>query len=595
MKSRKTWMTVAAFLAASYVSAHALPSNTGSSFDCANSRDRFIAQVCQNPRIREADLRQLVSYYVVRHLQPQNNDTHRAHFISTIRALRAECGNSAFVDEQRERCVIRYMDGLKAHWDAIIRQSGNEAALFESGIDLNSILAFQARLAQAGFLPENSVVDGLFGNQTRAAITRMQQQIGIRAHGFVDEQTLRLLVNADNQRQASLRQADVQQRPASAPLTPAYADYLARMTAERERLEREERERQEYGAPLDPAYADYLARMTAERERLEREERERLRREEQERLLRERQAQQEREERERLLREERARAERAEREEQQRAARAFREREERARQERERQRQESLRRENELRQQAENNLQRVREINALYEQYQARQKTVLEQVFNYQTTGKMDGIRRQSNDGTIVTMFWVSGHQNRHQCEMTLMYYQMIGEHVYALGRHEGHGVYIVNRLVAESRHEAEMARRILKQAFGQEPIQDISDFSDSWAFKEMASELNVPERLAINRRPYPENLVVDIRQFNSTAFRFGRRNPSVRWNAAHMLHAAHIDVARMLDDFVEVFFGDDSNRFSFLVPEENKPEMDRLRNAWGIAFSQCPGRTTRF
>jgi len=565
MKSRKTWMTIAAFLAASCVSAHALPSNTntGSSFDCANSRDRFIAQVCQNPRIREADFRQLIYYYVVRHLQPQNTDTHRAHLISRIRALRSECGNSAFGDEQREQCVIEYMNGLRAHWNAIILQDGNREALFESNLDPKLILAFQAILAKAGFLPENSVVDGLFGNQTRAAITRMQQQIGIRAHGFIDEQTLLLLVNAHNQRQASLRQADAQQQSTSAPLTPAYADYLARMTALREQLEREEREQQE--------------------------------RKEKERLFREQQARQEREERERLLREEQARRERAAREEQQRAARAQREREERERQEREQYRQERLRRENELRQQAENNLQRVREINALYEQYQARQKTVLEQVFNYQTTGNMDGIRRQKDDGTIVTMFWVSGHQNRHQCEMTLMYYQMIGENVYALGRHEGHGVYIVNRLVAESRHEAEMARRILKQAFGQEPIQDISDFSDSWAFKEMASELNVPERLAINRRPYPENLVVDIRQFNSTAFRFGRRNPSVRWNAAHMLHAAHIDVARMLDDFVEVFFGDDSNRFSFLVPEENKPEMDRLRNAWGIAFSQCPGRTTRF
>jgi len=579
MKSRKTWINVAAFLAVSCISANALPSNTGSSFDCANSRDRFIAQVCQNPRIREADLRQLVSYYVVRHLQPQNNDTHRAHFISTIRALRAECGNSAFVDEQRERCVLRYMDGLKAHWDAIIRQSGNEAALFESGIDPNSILAFQARLAQAGFLPENSVVDGVFGNQTRAAITSMQQQIGIRAHGFVDEQTLRLLVNADNQRQASRRQDSPVHRDSS---------LAHRETPERQAYARQQSAR----APLDPAYADYLARLTAERERLERESAAREEREEQDRLLRERQAQQEREERERLRREEQARAERAEREEQQRAARAYQEREERERQARERQRQENLRRENEQRQQAENNLQRVREINALYEQYQARQKNVLEQVFNYQTTGDTDGIRRQNDDGTIVTMFWVSGHQNRHRCEMTLMYYQMIGENVYALGRHEGHGVYLVNRLLAESRHKDEMAQRILRQAnlLDAQTLQDMRDISGTLPFQVLVTELNVPDRLAINRRPYPENLVVDIRQFNSTAFRFGRRNPSVRGNTAHML-----DAARMLDDFVEVSFGDDRNRFAFLVPEENEPETDRLRNAWGIAFSQCPGRTTRF
>ena len=562
MKSRKTWMTIAAFLAASCVSAHALPSNTntGSSFDCANSRDRFIAQVCQNPRIREADFRQLIYYYVVRHLQPQNTDTHRAHLISRIRALRSECGNSAFGDEQREQCVIEYMNGLRAHWNAIILQDGNREALFESNLDPKLILAFQAILAKAGFLPENSVVDGLFGNQTRAAITRMQQQIGIRAHGFIDEQTLLLLVNAHNQRQASLQQADAQQQSTSAPLTPAYADYLARMTALREQLEREEREQQE--------------------------------RKEKEPLFREQQARQEREERERLLREEQARRERAAREEQQRAARAQREREERERQEREQYRQERLRRENELRQQAENNLQRVREINALYGQYQARQKTVLEQVFNYQTTGNMDGIRRQKDDGTIVTMFWVSGHQNRHQCEMTLMYYQMIGENVYALGRHEGHGVYLINRVLAESRHSDERAQRRLKELnlFDPQIMQNMSDISSSITFQTLVAELNVPDRLAINRRPYPENLVVDIRQFNSTAFRFGRRSPSVRGNAAHML-----GVASMLDDFVEVFFGDDSNRFSFLVPEENKPETDRLRNAWGIAFSQCPGRTTRF
>jgi hypothetical protein len=165
------------------------------------------------------------------------------------------------------------------------------------------------------------------------------------------------------------------------------------------------------------------------------------------------------------------------------------------------------------------------------------------------------------------------------------MYYQMIGEHVYALGRHEGHGVYILNRLVAQTSHNHDVEQRNRNQANSPDPqMAQAMRIIGMVMFPLLVMELNVPERLTINRRSYPENLVVDIRQFNSTAFRFGKKSPSVPGNAA-----------RMLDGFVEVSFGDDRNRYAFLVPEENEPETDRLRNAWGIAFSQCPGRTTRF
>ncbi len=48
-----------------------------------------------------------------------------------------------------------------------------------------------------------------------------------------------------------------------------------------------------------------------------------------------------------------------------------------------------------------------REIQALYEPYSKRAKTVLEQVLNFSTTGDEDGTE---------SMFWISGFNNSHKC-----------------------------------------------------------------------------------------------------------------------------------------------------------------------------------
>ena len=125
----------------------------------------------------------------------------------------------------------------------------------------------------------------------------------------------------------------------------------------------------------------------------------------------------------------------------------------------------------------------------LFPSYSSREPTLLEQVFNYSTTGNMRGTNER---------FWVSRHNGGHACVMT---------------------------------------------AFGPQPPNNIF-------FPNVSRTL-------------------DIRSINQTAFRISTRPES--------------GMLLMADD----------RGFGLVCP--SGCDMERLRNAWGLAFRECPGQRSAF
>ncbi len=151
----------------------------------------------------------------------------------------------------------------------------------------------------------------------------------------------------------------------------------------------------------------------------------------------------------------------------------------------------------------------ITEPQAVLSAYAAREKTLLEKVFNYTQTGIQEGQvnswNRNNERDLSFRIFWMSGLNGAHKCILTLI---------------EGQKV-------------------------------QSNQFADA---------------LVLVR-------TIDIREFNQTAFR--------------------INLSQRPGNF-QSFVGDERVR---IVINDIMPgiEMERLRNAWGLAFQECPGRRSAF
>lgn len=163
----------------------------GTSFDCARDTSPSAILVCNTDQARRADLDQLQKYYTLRHVAPAAQSRFRDQIVNSIIALREECNRQA--PEKVSMCVTGHLTTLRQNWIGAIIASGNQEAIEESQLPVDQLLRAQLSLQQAGYLPANARIDGLFGGGTRGAVSRFQSDRGIQPSGFVSVATQRAL------------------------------------------------------------------------------------------------------------------------------------------------------------------------------------------------------------------------------------------------------------------------------------------------------------------------------------------------------------------------------------------------------------------
>ena len=165
----------------------------GGSFDCSRTGAGQIIPtlVCQTPELKIADLRQIQAYYALRYAKPERREELRTQFTARIQALVRECSTEqVLASGSQPACVARALNDLRSFWFQELQQTRNSAALEEIQLPVGEFLKAQQSLKLAGFLPANSVVDGVYGTGTREALTRFQLERGIAGGGFLTGATL---------------------------------------------------------------------------------------------------------------------------------------------------------------------------------------------------------------------------------------------------------------------------------------------------------------------------------------------------------------------------------------------------------------------
>lgn len=212
---------------------------------------------------------------------------------------------------------------------------------------------------------------------------------------------------------------------------------------------------------------------------------------------------------------------------------------------------------------------RVAEIDRLWAAYSSREKTLLEQVLNYQTTGQLEGTVVEGEFEGVPTRqvnFWISGHGGKHRCELTSFDYMTAGQEVVSIG-YEGP---FTDELVVQGLMDFYNAIKKSPRAPSGLAAAQLGIIGMTMQF------LGVNPR--DNRRAMPDNQVVDIRQFNQTAFRISSRVVDLPLSGSFTLWTA--------GDGRLVVEG---------MPEDVVLEKERLVNAWTLAFRECPGRRSAF
>jgi len=173
------------------------PQRFGTSFDCSRSGRGIPTVVCSDPDLRRADLAQMQRYYTLRHAAQSRQQDLSVIYRSRIQSLVTACSAETVISTRTEKsCVRRGLEEMRAAWLSEIQNLGNTAALDESRLGLEMMISIQQSLANIGFIPMTSVIDGIFGNATRDAIIRFQTDRGIPANGFATPPTHQALTGA---------------------------------------------------------------------------------------------------------------------------------------------------------------------------------------------------------------------------------------------------------------------------------------------------------------------------------------------------------------------------------------------------------------
>jgi hypothetical protein len=103
-------------------------------------------------------------------------------------------------------------------------------------------------------------------------------------------------------------------------------------------------------------------------------------------------------------------------------------------------------------------------------------------------------------------------------------------------------------------------------------------------------------QRVSVTKNKVVTSKIFDLRKINVTAFRFGDKGISQKEILGAELMAdtmGNFFASSMLAASPR-FYSGDRKYFNILGPQD-KIDYERVKNAWGLAFKQCPGKKSRF
>lgn len=196
---RPVWLTLSmllVFLLAASATSPGAAAQHGPSFDCASPRaqDQPVARViCGTPDIAAIELSYVQAHFALRHhLGPgplQRQAVERARLFPLELAQQCSLPENRGLPDKLiptyRDCVRAGLMGERAETLARLPRQAVEEALRSP----REAIELQGRLRDRGLLPQQGALDGLYGPQTRSAITTLQRQAGLPQTGFLDEAT----------------------------------------------------------------------------------------------------------------------------------------------------------------------------------------------------------------------------------------------------------------------------------------------------------------------------------------------------------------------------------------------------------------------
>lgn len=211
----------------------------GPSFDCATVTAPLPRLICANPRLSYVDLLMVQAYQTLRAQMDEAGKANvRSDAIDLHETVLSKCnipdtGPLTPEIQQAADCVENYYLQQRNRWLSRLRPDARE----EANRPLRRHIELQRVLQQLSLLSSLTTIDGVYGPDTRRAISEWQVSRGLTATGILSDQHAQLLERTPYERAAA--QAAEQQRQDTA----AKERERQRLEQEQQRLEQEKRDR----------------------------------------------------------------------------------------------------------------------------------------------------------------------------------------------------------------------------------------------------------------------------------------------------------------------------------------------------------------
>ncbi|MFJ7436972.1 hypothetical protein ACIQW5_04860 [Methylorubrum thiocyanatum] len=163
----------------------------GPSFDCERANTPLPILICEDAGLRRVDLEMARPFYALRHLKPDAGTDLRAESNDLVKRTIESCripetGKvTASLRGRAVPCIAASYQRQKEAWAARVVREGPVAARQELGRPIEEHVRLQEAMRSAGYLPADSIADGVYGGVTRKAITVFSDAQGLGSDGFL--------------------------------------------------------------------------------------------------------------------------------------------------------------------------------------------------------------------------------------------------------------------------------------------------------------------------------------------------------------------------------------------------------------------------
>lgn len=175
-----------------FVGAREVRAERNPGFSCSGPLDPAAQTICGDDELSSTSFRVTQAYYALRgatdRSQWQSLKQTAIEFLkSTLRNCELPARGSVPTEKIStvKACLLRDAGVQRRYWIGELQKTGNNDALSEAERDPAEHLRLQQSLKEAGFLPQEAEIDGVYGEGTRDAIRKLQAANGVAANGFL--------------------------------------------------------------------------------------------------------------------------------------------------------------------------------------------------------------------------------------------------------------------------------------------------------------------------------------------------------------------------------------------------------------------------